>query len=546
MAAKGIDITLGLLAKSKNRSAAKLLDAAFHSSEEAVRRQAGTQLIQVRGSKGIMEMIREFDPADLNMVDLFQENRDRVVPALRIAISGKDPILARNAFRVANTQRFFEIIPLLLTVFMDQGKLAAEDSTLENSIERLVDKYLQALEERRNRNFIYGKVMPEIVGVLAKGLNDYHRNDPPLFLKLFVYFYVYWSEVNPEVMRPFESPSSTAYLALYRLLLTEKDKRLYRFVYYSLDNPYPMPIAAAVFAKRSDTPFLNAILGEIGTRMTAEMRVNLRKIRNIEWLENLPELIARLSVEAQIGLITLLRTLDLSPGELLARLTSVFQNGKTGARCEALRVLVDMPGPRTDQLVWTAAGDGDPDVQILGFELLQKLYPEKAASRMLQFADSPHRIVREKIKSLLPECRFDRFLETFDQMTEEQRRIMFRIVRHLDEDVDRRLVDMLHGDDAMMKARALLCIEYGDLVPTLEEDVCGVLLRDPNPTLRIRAAALLAGGRRDVSRSTLVQALHRDAETEVRNAAKDSLAKRPAAWERGQSPSQTETDDPIE
>ncbi len=527
---KGIDITLDLLAKSKNRTAVKLLDAAFHSTDESVRKQAGTHLIQIRGSKGIMEMIRLFDPTDRNMIDLFQENRDRVISALRIAISGKDTMLARNALRVANSLRFFEVIPLLLAVFMDQGALTTEDSTLENSILRLAEKYIQALEERRNRNFLYGKIMPEIVEVLAKGLNDYHRNDPPLFLKLFVYFYVYWSDVKPEVMRPFENPSSTAYLALFRLLLSEKDKRFYHFVFYSLDNPYPMSIASTVFAKRSDTPFLNAVLKEIGTRVTAEMRVNLRKIRNIEWLENLPALLERLSGDAQIGLISLLRTLDLSPGELQARLMSVFLNGKTETRCEALRVLVDTPGTRTDKLVWDASGDADPGVQIQAFELLQKVAPDKAASRMLQFAGSPHPVVREKIKMLLPEFRFVRFLEAFDQMTEDQRRIMFRIVRDLDVGVDRQLADMLDGVDPLTKARALLCIEYGNIIPAMEEAICRVLLHETNVKLRVRAAVMLAEGRRDVSRSTLVQAMHRDTDPEVRAAAKDSLTRRPAAW----------------
>jgi hypothetical protein len=65
---------------------------------------------------------------------------------------------------------------------------------------------------------------------------------------------------------------------------------------------------------------------------------------------------------------------------------------------------------------------------------------------------------------------------------------------------------------------------------TLEDAVCEVLSKGENPALRCKAAQLLANGNRELSRSLLVQSLHRDPNPEVREAAKKTLEKRPPTW----------------
>ncbi len=528
--AKGIDTTLDLLAKSKNRAALALLTQAFHSSDERMRFEAGMYLVHIRGTKGIGEIIRSFDPADKKLIDIIHAHREIVVAALRIALSGNDLDLARRALDMALSQHFFELLPMLLTAFLDQSAFATNDSTLETSILTLSEQFVQALEERKNRSFLYGKVMPETMEVLARGLNDFHRNDPQLFLVLFTYFYNYLSDVKPEVMRPFENPSSTAYFALFRLLMTSENERVIHFLFHSLDNPYPVAIVSNVFAKRSDTHFLNTVLTWLAQRVAPEMRANLRKISRIEWLDSYSELTGRLSSDAQVGLVAIIQALELSSEALQIKLQNLFQTACPEARCAVLRALIEFSGERRNGLVWNACGDPDPRVQVIALELLKKFMPEKAVSRMLQFTSSPHPAVREKIRALLPEFRFARFLETFDQMPDDHRQLMFRVVRELDKSVDAQLNDILEEHDPLMKARALLCIEYAQIVPNMEEAICGVLLHETHEKLRVRAALMLAGGRRDVSRSTLVQAMHRDASAEVRAAAKDSLTRRPAAW----------------
>jgi len=132
---------------------------------------------------------------------------------------------------------------------------------------------------------------------------------------------------------------------------------------------------------------------------------------------------------------------------------------------------------------------------------------------------------------MLPHFRFNRFVQTFDQLDDESRRRMFMVVKQLDKQTPVELTKMLASDEPMVRAKALVCIDYcRDIVPLVEDALCDILSRDQVPKLRCRAAEQLVAGRRDESRMTLVQALHRDGNPEVRAAAKNSLANRPAYW----------------
>jgi hypothetical protein len=103
----------------------------------------------------------------------------------------------------------------------------------------------------------------------------------------------------------------------------------------------------------------------------------------------------------------------------------------------------------------------------------------------------------------------------------------------LDKQTPKELSKMLTIGEPMVRAKALLCIDYcREIVPLIEDALCGTLAQDELPQLRRKAAELLVAGNRDESRSTLVQALHRDENPDVRAAAKTSLENRPVQWQQ--------------
>jgi hypothetical protein len=534
--ASSINITTQTLILSRNKSAIPLLEKALDSSSKEVRKSAGNQLINLTGLKSVWKLINRFDPSDEIIINIFNAHREKVFSALRAAITGDDPYLARNAFRVVYTQRYFEILPVMLTAFLDQDRSEEENTSLSEGILKLTEKYVKALEERKNRKRLHEMILSEIVTVLLRGLKDFHRNDPDLFVLVFLQIYPFLTDKHNALTKLLYVPSSALYSVVHHFLLSGRDPYIFRFFVHCFSNQNPPSVALTVFSKRFDMPFITYFLKNLEKPIPTHLKINLTAVRPIEWLNSFRSLLDRLDEQSQAGLALLVQNVGFSENELESKLLDLLHYGKTKSRLEALSALAMFSGEEIDQLIWDAGGDTDPNIQAKALVLLSKRDIQNANFRILQFANSPHEIVRETIQKLLPDFRLSRFLEMFDQLTEEQRRSMFNVVKVLDSQITDELSRILIVGEPRDQAKALLCIDYGAMVLSLEDSLCSVLAKGELAAIRVKAAELLATGQRDLSRSTLVQALHRDPDPTVRATAKNSLEKRPPQWEQLKQP----------
>jgi HEAT repeat protein len=260
----------------------------------------------------------------------------------------------------------------------------------------------------------------------------------------------------------------------------------------------------------------------------------------LAWAGSIDSFLNQFDSEAQCGLVLLLQNMKLPEEELQTLLLNVFEHGSDEGRLAALSALAAFSGAAVDRLVWEAAGDANPTIQVEALTQLNTRTIPNAAARIMQFVESPHEEVRDTIQKLLPNFRFNRFMQTFEQLDDERRRRMFTIVRQLDKQTPTELIKMLSSAEPLVRAKALLCIDYcNEIVPLVEDALCDILTLDEMPKLRCKAAEQLVAGRREESRMTLVQALHRDASPEVRTAAKSSLEKRPAHWHQQEAEAQS-------
>ncbi len=525
-----IDKTLQLLGKSKNKAASRLLESALSSSNETVRRLAGRELVSSRGVRGLTELIQHTDHPDENTLVVFDEYREKTFAALRGAVVSKDPQLCRNAFRIILARQYFEMLPSLLRIFLDGTTEPGTDSPLLEVIDSLFNKYLLALENGRQRRFLYGTVLSDLLRVLSKALTDYRRNDPPLVLYLFLRLYPFFPEEFREMEKIPRNPSLAVYTAIYKLLLNDDAGTAFEFVFHCLNNQDPPPLAMTILSKRYDIPFLEKVFAALEESVSPTFTENLKRTPHLEWVDKIRVILAQLENAPQKGLVAIVRFAGLPIEEKQSLLIDILRHGKPLGRLAALEALSASSGERIDQLVWQASEDVDPEVQSAALKLLKKRELPKASIRILQFADSPHALVRETVQSLLPDFRFSRFLDTFDQMSDEQRQMMFKLIKKMDPNLVEEIRHQLQSGEPVQRAKSLLCVEYGEMVTDFEEELCSVMMKADNPTLRMKAAQLLAAGRREHSRGMLVQAFHRDPVQEVRTAAKESLEKRPAPW----------------
>jgi hypothetical protein len=525
-----------VIAKSKNQAALGLLESAFQSTNEVVRTLAGRILVSRRSGQGLEAIIRNFDPTDAELVKLVNSNREKLIPGLHGAIVDKDVSLARQAFRLAYTQNFYEVLPTLAAYCLGPSSLDKGTALLHTDFLKFLSKFATALKDNKpsEHQLLYNTVLPEFSKILVQKIKEYRFTRHELTLTVYLHLYPFFSEagVDRDLYLQLRLPNSPVYVAAYRRLLKESEPYLFQLIIRCLDRINPPPIVPQIISERADIAFLTVLFKSIKKPLTLELKTNLAHLPPLAWADQIASFLEEFDEEAQCGLVLLLQNIKLAEtAELPEYLLKIFEHGTGEGRLAALSALTPFSSAVIDRLVWDAAGDADPNIQIEALTQLNTREIPNAAARIMQFIDSPHEEVRETIPKLLPNFRFSRFMQTFEQLDEERRQRMFNIVRQLDKQTPSELEKMLSAGEPIVRAKALLCIDYcHELVPFLEDTLCDILARDEMSKLRCKAAEQLVAGRRDESRTTLVQALHRDGNAEVRAAAKKSLENRPAHW----------------
>ncbi|MDR3183171.1 MAG: hypothetical protein LBT89_09695 [Planctomycetaceae bacterium] len=530
--AGGVDLTFQVLKATQNQAANGLLTAAFKSSNEDIRKVAGITLMSRKGGSGIDTIINDFDPDDEFLVGLIRDNRSKMIPGLRTAVVGSDTMLAKQAFRIAYSQSIYEVLPSMFAYCFGPGSQDKNFVHRQNEMLKFCDRYIEALErkESHERHLLVHTIFPELVKTIRTKVKEFRHDANELTLKVFLRFYPFFSDVESELKQVLRIASTPVYLAAYRRLLSDNDVYLFQFIARCLDRFNPPPLILQVIATRFDMQFLPFIFRQIKEPLPMEIQTNLGNLPPVEWLEQIGAVFDKLDGEALQGFVTFLQYLPMSDADMEAYLLRVFYHGQGVGRIAAFNALKPMKNEKTDRLVWDAAGDTDPDIQVEALTELTSRNLPGMSSRIIQFASTPNVRVRETIQKLLPNFKLVWFMEVFDKLDDERRRKMFDVVRHLDERIGEKLSIMLEAGDEVAKQRALVCLDYcSDLVQQSEKALCWLLQNGDLREFRLKCAELLINGKTDESRSALVQAFHRDSDADIRNAAKMSLENRPVS-----------------
>ena len=534
---RGVDLTLQVIARSKNQAAVNLLESAFQSTNEMVRNLAGKILVARRSGQGLEAIIRNFDPANPDLVKLVNDSRDKLIPGLCGAIVDKDIAFARQAFRLAFTQNFYEVLPTLAAYCLGPGGQDGGGLSLNSDFLKFLNRYTSALDKNDpvEHQLLHNTLLPELSKILIQKVKEYRFTRQELTLTVYLQLYPFFSGagVDHDLHLQLRLPNSPVYVASYRRLLREKESYLFQLITRCLDRLHPPPLILQIVSERADIPFLTALFKSVKKPLTLEHKTNLANLPPLSWIGQIDSFLDQFDVESQCGLVLLLQNISMGENEVAACLQKIFEHGKGAGRLAALSALAAFSGADICQVIWDATGDEDPAIQVEALTQLNSREMPGAAARIMQFVESPHEEVRDTIQKLLPNFRFSRFMQTFEQLDDERRRRMFNLVRQLDKQTPAELSKMLGTGEPLIRAKALLCIDYcREIVPFVEDALCEVLAHDEMPKLRSKAAEQLVAGRRDESRTTLVQALHRDGSPDVRSAARNSLENRPAYWQQ--------------
>ena len=524
----GYEQTIRVLAKSNNRAASELLKLAMDSSHDGIRKSACAEIISIRGPKAVLEYLQNLNTLDDHIREILAANPAKLVAPIRTAFLGKDHALQKNAVRATLQFKVYDMIPALLFMLSDrtEGKMKTSVPIAELLI-RLVKQFIKDIENNEISEAMQGYVLQDTKQHLLRSLKNFQRSEDTTCIKVFLLLGRYIQQ-DPEfnAAELFRNPTHPVYTALAGMVQTENDEFIYQFIVESLEAPKVPGLILAALSNRTDLPFLQYLFENMDSPPSSFFQANLQRIHRFDWIASLRTLLPHFSEKAQQRLLELLKFSDLPHEEVYKVCRQIFQFGKSAGRCAALVEIANVSLEESKEIVTEAIDDDDPNVQATALRQIRKLHSTQGMMLILQKIDSPHPVVREAVKMMLPEFQIRRFLNSFDQLNDEQRVQTLKIIRRIDPTLPEVLAVEIQGDNAVMKARALKTIEIGNLVGLLEEPLCAVLLQDTTAVLRVKAAALLADGKREISYHSLLQATHKDTSLDVRLTAKASLEKR--------------------
>lgn len=524
--------TIRLLAKSKNRAASRLLDAALRSSHDGLQAQACQEVFDSRGARSLLELIRHFDTLEPRMIAQMEAHREKLVGALRLAVLSDNESLRRNGYRAILSLMVVEMIPELLPILYSRQTPPSADAPIGETVIALTDHLAARLGASKRRQFYFSVVLNDIVRVVAAQIKFFRREDSPVLLQVFLTLYPYIRDRDAFLKDLFENRTHPAFLALNSLLLQSREAYVVDFLVRVLDENDPPRVALQAVAKRDDSIFLKKLCLKLLENPDKELVANLGKIEQVEWTGQVRLALDQLPADAQGGLVEFFRLCNIEPEQRLTAFLRIFKYGKTPARIRVVSALANLSGEHVQEMLLQAAEDNDPTVRATALTQIKAHDLPGANFLILRHVDSHSDIVRETVRNLLPEFRLKRFVDSFEQFSEPQRRSTVSLIRKLDPHFLEQIREMLLTGTPEQKAKALLCVEYSETTTQVEDILGSILLSESHASLRRKSAELLGRGRRDVSRNSLVQAFHRDADPDVRQAARISLENRPAPWGR--------------
>ncbi|MGL6196306.1 MAG: HEAT repeat domain-containing protein [Thermoguttaceae bacterium] len=524
----GYNRTVRLLAKSNNRAAADLLNAALKSSHVGVRRAACIEVLSSRSSKALLDFIRKFDQLDDETLAVLKENPEKLTSTLRAALLSKDHVLQKNALRATLYLKAYELIPELLGIIVEQRQEGNKktDVPLDELLLRLTRFFLQEIEENGSISQYQSFILDETGKIIKRAIIAFRRTDNPIVLKVYLYLGRYIRDDESRIVSIFHDPLHPAYAAIANLLQKDTDPIIFKFIFDSLEVDNVPGFILATLSCRLDVAFWESILEKMPSPPSEYAKANFKRLHRFDWSGMVRPFIAQLDEKCQVSLVDIVRFSSLPQDEQFSILSQFIDSGKSLARSAAVSALSAFSNVEADEIIWNATEDADPNVQAAALTQLRYRNFSNGTVQLLKFADSPHQVVRDAVRNVLPEFRMSRFLETYAKLSDEQRAASLKIIRKLDDKAPQVLANELLSKDTAKRTKALVCIELGKFLPQLEEQVCALLLRDESPAIRIKAAQLLANGKREISRNSLLKAYHNDTSFEVRITAKTSLENR--------------------
>ena len=536
------DITFDHLVGTPNTAAGTVLERALDSPCAAIRERAIAGLLRRPEQRGHFAVLRSIDPLDPAWPPRFRQMPIRFLQSLREALISNEERLRESAYQVVLWTSHFETIPLLVNLTErpepDQAERAGE-VLLELS--RRLASSLAAADPPHQVSTLQ-RAAEQARRALAIGVDRYNKHEHREVLEAFLVLVRENVGILREVLVSSVHPARNA---LLRILRDSADPSAVQVLCGFLHMRDIPTAVLGVLAHRDDPAFVRQLVKQVGADPPAEVRRNLKRLRQLRWLNNLPRILPELNEVEQSLVPSVLSKTAVPAAQALAAVGEVLRHGLPAARAAAAEALGSYHGAEANALAVQAAHDPDPLVVAAVLPQLRGRNLAGTLPVILQSLESPHPVVRRAARRCLKEFSFRRFLETWDMLPPEIRRDTGMLVKRVDGHTTALLRAELASPFRSRRLRALSVVQELDLVFRVESSVIP-LLQDEDPAIRAEAAAALALTESPAAMQALKNALA-DPNALVREAAETAIRSREQGRKasRGEAPADDGTVHPA-
>jgi HEAT repeat protein len=515
----GLATTLGVLSKTDNESAVRLLLPALDSPNLEIQEGALNALLNRRNPAGQSEILRRIPSLSQSWKHIIGQQPWRLTGTMRIAVLGTDETQFANACAAAVMFDDYDLIPTLLTVLGDvpDSKAGMAIETLMKLVSRLSDELAHGNEHSKHRD--PRMIQQHIVSCLEASVQRFGRHRRREIIEAFLMLVNSNNSLLNDIL---ENPHHAGYIVICDIMARTSHDVIMKLLLDYLENPQAPSIVFSMIANRCDLNFIRAFLHTIGRDPAAPVCQSLKRMAIIAWLRNLKNIIEYMDEAAQQSLIKLVTAAGITRSQVYSAIECVLLHGKTIPRREAALALADFSGSDSNKLALRALKeDADPQVQANIILQLRHRGIPGVLSQLAELLNSPHLSVRQAARDALSEISFTRYVTNFDMLDDETRISTANLVKKIDLQTIPLLRAELQSPIRNKRLRGMKITRVMDVTSSVEDLVIG-LLRDEDHILRTEAAEMLAKCHSPAARAALEEALH-DKSVIVQETAQRSL-----------------------
>ncbi|QDU96739.1 HEAT repeat domain-containing protein [Lignipirellula cremea] len=499
----GIEITLNLLAKTRNEAAADVLLPALDSSHRAIAEGALRSLLRRRSSAGERELVRRWNQLPERWKQIINEKPGRIAGGIRYAIVSGDAELCLNGFDALTYLGEYDLFPVLLRSAEDSGNPQADfaAAAVLLAAETLYEEIAAPRNYARRRDPRTART--DIVMAMEQSLNRFETHRRREILEAFL---MLASRDNPVLKKVLGNPHDQSYLAMIDMLTHSQRQGVVQLVLSYLEEPHAPQSMLNVLSHRADPVFLGELLGCMGEETSAAARGNLKRIEGFVWLRENLGLIGSIAPHLQSGLVRLVVLSGISRLRAFEILQYVARKGSVEGRLAAFAALGEFQGAEANDLVREALGDPHPEIQAIALQQVRERGIPGAITHLIEALESPHEVVCNAARGHLSEFTFKRFLSAFDTLDAKVRRSTGRLVSK----VDPEMLEQMEAElTALSRSRRIRACEAAPLlgVSAQVEDHLLEQMRDADHFVRAAAAGALGACSTPTSTMALREAL---------------------------------------